>query len=145
MDRENSAEQVNWRCDWRDHSDMFYYKVMARGKAIRKEKEESVSNIGCQTEEIPTHVDWVKDKFFDGFVPEIGVNLFEDDEDLDLTHRWRSVAAREEDMTLTMVYTREWKKVSKGEGEAGRGDSDKWGGKAAGDAEQSKCDAQPRN
>ena len=62
MDRENSAECVNWKCDWRVHSEMFYNKVMARGRAIMKEKEESVSSIGCQTEEIQTHIDWVKDE-----------------------------------------------------------------------------------
>ena len=116
MDSDTGAECGVWRCDW-----LFYERIRARGAAIMKEKVESANNVGCQTEEVQAHVDWISDEFTDAWVPEPSVSLFEDDEDLDNSHRWRSVdfdhshrwrsvKAREVDKPITMVYTRESKK-----------------------------------
>ena len=79
-----------------------------------KEKAERDNNVGCQTEEVPAHIDWICDEFTTSWVPEPGVSLFEEEVDLDMSNRWRSkdydhshrwlcVKAREVDKPITMV------------------------------------------
>ena len=52
MDSDTGAECGVWRSDR-----LSYERVRKRGEAIMKEKAERDNNVGCQTEEVPAHID----------------------------------------------------------------------------------------